>query len=559
MSEPAERQQDEPDRGTVPGTVAGGVLVLLSITLIGILVVANAFVLDVVLGRFDLTLVAILSGTEVVLVAGTLVCWPGLRPAVRWHWLEVLGMLAVGGVFLAHAIYLAPADGMPVSFSVDCSHQHLLVNYIYQHDSFPDNVTYLYIYDDYPVGPSALAAFLAQLLGVLPAQTMYPFAALLVAVQVMLAYGISLELLPRSPESQVWAAVAMLMVFLVYSYSVRVFAANFYSNMILGDLIVLLALWMTVVRERLHSLLVAGITLGLALGCLNSYPVWLPFVVLPLIASMLRDRRMLLRRRLAVVSIVAGVIAILAIIAVVDQWDFITWFTPSRDRRLMPSVESLGGVLLVFVAWGVWAWFRNWKRLPGFTLFLVIDAALVVALYGAAILDKLTLYIPDKTFYFNVFIFLVLVAWGLDQAWRRWGSAGRLKDWMAGVALILVALGVGVGVDLWFPRPADYPITLDEYRVAYQVSQEIPDAEFTYLVRTAATFYWIYGCTLNHTHDLTEQFQRWQANVPTYEGWIKDDATPRQAFVSNLTKLPQDGQWRILIQSGDSGVIEKIH
>jgi hypothetical protein len=533
------------------------VLALLSITLIGILVVANAFALDVALGEFDLAWVAVMSGIEVASVAGALLLWPRLRPAVRWHWLEILGMLAVGGVFLAHAIYLAPADGMPVSFSVDCSHQHLLVNYIYQHDSFPDNVAYLYIYDDYPVGPSTLAAFLAHLLGVLPAQTMYPLAALLVAAQVMLAYGIGLELLPRSPGSHLWAAGAAFMVFLVYSYSVQVFAGNFYSNMILSDLIVLLALWTTVVREWLHPLVVAGVTLGLAFGCLNSYPAWLPFVVFPLVASMVIDRRMSIRRRVALVGVVVVVTAILAAIAVVDQWSFITWFAPTRARQLMPGLESLGGVLLVFIACGVWVWLRSWRRLLGFTLFLVIDAALVFALYGAAILDKLTLYIPDKTFYFNVFIFLVLVALGLDWAWRRWGPAGKPKGWMAAVALILVALMVGVGTDLWFPRPADYPITLDEYRVAYRVSQEMPDAEFTYLVRTAATFYWIYGCTLNHTHDLTEQFERWQAHVPTYEGWMQDSAAPRRAIVSDLTTLPQDGRWRPLIRSGKSGMIEK--
>jgi len=375
---------------------------------------------------------------------------------------------------------------------------------------------------------------------------------------VMLAYGISLELLPRSPTSHVLAALAVLMVFCVYSYSVRVFAGNFYSNMILGDLIVLFALWVTAVRERLHPLVAAGLMLGLAFGCLNSYPAWLPFVALPLIVSLLADRRMSARQRVALVGVVSAIMAILTAVAVVDQWNFITWFAPSRDRRLTPGLESLGGVFLVFVGLGAWAWLRTWKRLPGLTLFLVIDAALVVALYGAAIMDKLTLYIPDKTFYFNVFLFLVLAALGLDWAWRKLTPAITLKGWRAGAVLLALALAVGVGVNLWFPRPTEYPITLDEYRVAYQVSQEMPDAELTYLVRTATTFYWMYGCILNHTPDLTAQLQRWQANVPTYENWMQDAAAPRRAIVSDLTALPQDGRWRAIIRSGKSGLIEKV-
>ncbi|MFX1411392.1 MAG: hypothetical protein ACFFA6_13660 [Promethearchaeota archaeon] len=554
----AEQRTDQQDTLLRSRSVSGVVLILLGVVLLSILAVGNALVLDALLGQFHLTWLAVMLGVEVVCIAGVLIRWPELRPTVRWRWLEVMGMIAVGGAFLIHAVYLAPSDLMPVSFSVDCSHQHLLVNYIYQNNGFPDNVDYLYIYDDYPVGPSALTAFLAHLTGVLPAQTMYLLAALFVTTQVMLAYGISFELLPRYPASYVLAALATLMIFLVYPYSVQVFAGSFYSNMIMGDLIVVLALWATAVRERLHPLLTTGITLILVLGCLNSYPAWLPFVVVPLVMSILLDQRMSVRRRAIIAGAVLILTVILAVVAIIDQWDFIAWFAPSRDRRLTPDWQSLGGIFLLFVGWGFWTLLRTWKQYFGLTLFLITNAALVVTLYGVAIMDMLTLYIPDKTFYFNVFLFTVLAALGLERAWSGFARARGLRGWIACVTMIVLAVAVAIGANAWFPPPNAYPITLDEYRVAYQTSQEMPDVTLTYLVDTNATFYWIYGCILNHTHDLVARNKQWQDNRPTYESWIQDAAAPGRAIVSDLTALPQDGRWRVIIQSGNSGVIEKV-
>ena len=539
-------------------SVSGAVLLLLTTTLLGILTVGNAFVLDVVIGQFRLAWLAVMLCFEAMSIAVALILWPGLRPVVRWQWLEIVGMIVVGGAFLAHAIHLAPADLMPVSPSVDCSHQHLLVNYIYQHNRFPDGVNYLYIYDDYPVAPSALAALLAHLVGVLPAQTMYPLAALFVTTQVMLAYGTSIELLPRHSSNYVLAMLATLMIFLVYPYSVHVFAERLYSNMVMGNLIVLFALWATAVRERLHPVLIAGVTIHLVFGCLNSYPAWSPFVAAPLFMSALLDRRMSVPKRWALVGIMLIITMVLTVIAVVDQWNFITWFAPSRARQLTPDWQSLGGVFLILVGWGIWTLIRTWKQHFGLTLFLIIDAILVMTLYGVAVMDKLTLYIPDKTFYFNVFLFTVLAALGLNRAWEKLAPTIKPKNWVSCAMMIVLALAVVAGVNFWFPRPTVYPITLDEYRVAYQVAQEMPDVELTYLVRTNTTFYWIYGCILNHTHDLTMQSEQWQANVPTYESWIQDAAAPSRAIVSDLTTLPQDGHWRVVIRSGNSGMIENV-
>jgi len=481
-------------------SVSGAVLLLLTTTLLGILTVGNAFVLDVVIGQFRLAWLAVMLCFEAMSIAVALILWPGLRPVVRWQWLEIVGMIVVGGAFLAHAIHLAPADLMPVSPSVDCSHQHLLVNYIYQHNCFPDGVNYLYIYDDYPVAPSALAALLAHLVGVLPAQTMYPLAALFVTTQVMLAYGTSIELLPRHSSNYVLAMLAALMIFLVYPYSVHVFAERLYSNMVMGNLMVLFALWATAVRERLHPVLIAGVTIHLVFGCLNSYPAWSPFVAAPLFMSALLDRRMSVPKRWALVGIMLIITMVLTVIAVVDQWNFITWFAPSRARQLTPDWQSLGGVFLILVGWGIWTLIRTWKQHFGLTLFLIINATLVMTLYGVAVMDKLTLYIPDKTFYFNVFLFTVLAALGLNRAWEKLAPTIKPKDWVSCAVMIVLALAVVVRVNFQFPRPTVYPITLDEYRVAYQVAQEMPDVELTYLVRTNTTFYWIYGCILSLIH-----------------------------------------------------------
>ena len=533
-------------------------LILLSTILLGVLVVGNAFVLDGIVGHFRLTWVALVLIVEVASMAGALFFWPSLRPAVRWDWLEIVGMMVVGGVFIAHAIYLAPDDLMPVSSSVDCSNQHLLVNYIYQHNHFPSNVSYLYIYDAYPVAPSALAAFLARLMGVLPAQTMYPLAVLFVTAQVMLVFGTSLELLPRRPSSYILAAAAVLMIFFVYSYSIHVFAERFYSNMIMGDLIVLLTLWVTTVRKQLSPMLVAGVTVCLVFGILNSYPVWISFVAAPLIITVLLDQKLPVRRRWVLAIAVLIVTLALTVIAIVDQWDFITWFAPSRDYRLLPSWQSLGGAFLLLVAWGMGVVTWTWRQRSGFTLFFIIDIATVAALYGAAVMDKLSRYIPDKTFYFNVFLFTILVALGLNWVVERLPLVRKINSRMAFVTMIAIGVAMVAVVNYRFPRPNAYPITLDEYRVAYTVAQEMPDVELAYLVRTGTTFYWIYGAVLNRTHDLAAQSERWQANTPTYEKWIQDATAPNRAIVSSLVMLPQDRHWRIVIRSGNSGVIEKV-
>lgn len=563
-------------------------LVLLATTLTGLLVVANAFLLDAILGRFRLLWLVALLLLELGAVSAALWLRPSLRPAVRWQPLEILGILMVGAVFLAHALLRGPSDLMPVSFSVDAPHQHLLVNYIYQNGSFPDDVGYLYIYDDYPVTPSAWAAFGARVLGVLPGRTMSPLTALLVAAQLVLVYGISVELLPRRPVSHVIATLAALASLLPYQYTLGAFTESFFSNMIVGNLLVMLTMWVTVVRQRLHPAFTFGIVSLLVFGCLNSYPAWLPFVLIPGLASILLDRRMPKRRRLGTAGLMAGIAALLTLMAVLDQWDFITWFAPVRDRRLLPGWESLGGLFLLPVLGGLWILLREFRRLPGLALFLAIDLALVAALYTVALLDKLALYIPDKTFYFNVFVLAVLIALCLNWIWEQLvrvtthkthqrpvssqgephalgspiaGSQRRESPWntlIAGVAIVAVCVSTLLLINRHHPAQSAYPITLDEYRVGYQLAATNPDAQVTFLVRNNMTFYWLYGSLLNRTEDLDEQRKRWQAEVPSYEDWIQDSASPAWAMVSNLNDIPQDGLWREVIRSGDCAVIEKI-
>jgi hypothetical protein len=570
-----------------PGSVSGPVLVQLGATLLGVLTVGNAYLLNAIVGAFNLLWLASMLILEMALIAGILIWKRSLRPTVCWNGLEIFGMLVVGAIFLVHAIYLAPSDLMPVSFSVDNAHQHLLTNYIYQNNKFPDGAEYLYIFDSYPVAPSALAALSSQLFGLLPAQTLYPLAALLVAAQMMMGYGVSVELLPRRPASYVLATLASFSIFLAYQYSVQVFAERFYANMIMGDLLVLLTLWLVTVRDKLHPLLSAGVGLILVFGCLNSYPAWLPFVIIPILASTLLDRSMSVRQRLVVAGVVGGITALLTIGAIVDQWDFITWFAPVRDRRLTPSWGSLGGVFVLLAAWGLVVLVQNWRRMVGFALFVAIDFALVAAFYAVALLDLLALYIPDKTFYANVFVLAVLVALSLNWFWKRLTLAaiGRsrasIKDGfeatasrigasapnrrtlllgesqVAGSIMLVAGLAAVVLLNWRYPSPDLYPITLDEYRVAYQVSQEMPDEELVYLVRNHVTFYWIYGCVLNHTEDLSAQSERWESDTPTYHGWIQDSEAPRRAIVSDLRNLPQDGFWREVIRFGNSGLIEK--
>jgi hypothetical protein len=151
----------------------------------------------------------------------------------------------------------------------------------------------------------------------------------------------------------------------------------------------------------------------------------------------------------------------------------------------------------------------------------------------------------------------VLVGLGLDWIWDRLAAARPGRAPIAG--LMTVALGVvAVVYANWrVPSPETYPISLSEYRVAYRLAEEMPDAEITYLVRTPATFYWIYGCILNHTSDVEQQTERWQAEMPTYDAWIQDATAPRRAMVSDLAALPADSRWREVFRAGDSALIEK--
>jgi hypothetical protein len=327
--------------------------------------------------------------------------------------------------------------------------------------------------------------------------------------------------------------------------------------MIMGDLIVLLALWVVVVRDKLHPSFTVALAIGLVYGCLASYPAWLPFVILPILASLMLDSRMPVRKRLISAGVASGITAVLAVLAIIEQWNFITWFAPVRDRRLLPGWESLSAVLLLASGWGIWVLIRSWKQRFGFALFLTIDLLLVVALYGIALLDRLALYIPDKTFYFNIFVLAMLAALSFNWLWDRLPRARLQKDWVAALLVLGICLAAVAWVNSQIQSPSVYPITLDEYRVAYQTRQQMPDAELTYLVRTQTTHYWIHGCILNHTHNVVEQNEQWQARRPTYEDWIQETPQNNHALVSDLTSLPQDGRWREVIRVGNSGLIEK--
>ena len=124
--------------------------------------------------------------------------------------------------------------------------------------------------------------------------------------------------------------------------------------------------------------------------------------------------------------------------------------------------------------------------------------------------------------------------------------------------MVAVCVSALLLINKHHPPQSAYPITLDEYRVGYELARAYPDAQVTFLVRNNMTFYWLYGSLLNRTHDLEAQRKLWQAEMPSYQGWIQDPASPSLAMVSNLNDIPQDGLWRELIRSGNSVVIEKI-
>ena len=549
--------ENHDDAASERRSVSGTVFVLLTLVLLASLTVANALILNALAGRFELLWLLLLLGVESVIAVVAMVLQPQLRPSVRWQGLEIVGALVVGGVFLAHAAYLTPPSWMPVSFSVDCSHQHLLVDYIYQHEAFPDGVDYLYIYDDYPVAPSALAAFMARATRLLPVRMMHPLAVFFVAAQCVIAYGTVLELLPVRRSNPVLGVLASFTVFLAYPYSVGGFADRFYSNMMMGDLIVSLSLWLAVVRKRLHPLIVSAAIVLLGVACLNSYPAWIPFVTVPFLALTLIDKTLPMRGRLAHTGSVLAVTGLAGIAALVDQWDFLTWFAPTRGRLLPSSLTAVAGPSLVLAALGAWYLARDRRRLSSFAWFLVVDIVLVATLYAAGVLDLVSLYIADKTFYFNVFVLAVLTGLGLT-AIREWiDIRWTIDSWLWYGILVALGLVVAVGLNAAHPSPSSYPITLDEYQVGYQVARNGPEQELTYLVRHATAFYWIYGCILGNTHDLSDRAEQWTTDPPTYQTWIEGQDQTGKALVSDVSVLPQEGPWRVVLRSGNSAVIER--
>jgi len=538
-------------------SVSGTIFVLLTVVLLASLTVANALILNALAGRFRPLCLVLLLSLESVVTVVAIVLRPQLLPALRWRGLEIAGALVVGGVFLAHAAHLSPRSWMPVSFSVDCSHQHLLVDYIHQHEAFPNGVDYLYIYDDYPVAPSALAAFMARAMGLLPVRMMHPLAVFFVAAQCVIAYGTVLELLPFRRSNPVLGVLASLTVFLAYPYSVGVFADRFYSNMMMGDLIVSLSLWLAVVRKRLHPLIVSVVTVLLGIACLNSYPAWIPFVTVPFLALTLIDERLPVRARLAHTGSVVAVTGLAGIAALVDQWDFLTWFAPTRGRLFPSSLKAVGGPSLVLVALGAWYLARDWRRLSGFAWFLLLDIVIVAILYGAGLLDLVSLYIADKTFYFNIFVLAILTGLGLCAIRECLDIRWIVDNWLWCGILLALGLVLTLGVNGAHPSPSSYPITLDEYRVGYQVAAKGPEQELTYLVRHATSFYWLYGCVLGNTHDLPDRAEQWTTDPPTYQTWIGGKDQTKKALVSDVSALPQEGPWHIVLRSGNCAVIER--
>jgi hypothetical protein len=477
------------------------------------------------------------------------------RPALTSFTLIVLGTFA-------WLMWRARPDFLPTGTGSDLAHHLALLAYIEQHWRLPNDPAlgaYLGEMADYTPGSHLLAALAGAWLRRDALHVVHAVVTCTVALKAGVVFLIARRLLPAGVPRIPFACMAVVLLWLPYTYFVGSFTEQSFLAQVVSELFAVGMWWALVVWDAQPAAWAAAL-FGLAgATAFLTWPIWTGPLTLMLAAITLVHRDVTWTRRLRDVAIATLPIAVVAAMhgvrhpngfQMVGTGGFAIWPTPAELGWTFTTLSAAG---VLFSA--------TQRRARTVTLLLAATALQAMALVvtarhaGAA-----APYLALKMFYLAIYPLTVAIALTAAAVWRavpgvaRGSRRAELMAWtLVGVIAIAVARPLA-------QRPRVKPVVTQPAFLAAQWTRAHMSSDCVdYLVSDGYTAYWLHlavfgnpraaGRTLDE-----DTFEPKKAIVR----WILPNGLP-YAIADDFDALPRDIRTNVdvLAQFGPAAVVKR--
>jgi hypothetical protein len=478
----------------------------------------------------------------------------------------VLALVTVG--VLLYLLWLGWPSLLPVGTTVDAVHQYGLAQYIRDSGKLPIHATELRanLQDglEYPPAFVTLVALLAGLLRADVVYLLYPVAALCVALSCGATFALASLLLKGQPWRLILAGLAAAFTLIPYGYTIESITSQNYFAMVLGQLLLLFALYFLLnwqQRTAPSSAFYFALTLA---ALLIDYPTWALIPAAAFGVVVLFQKNLRWRNRLIYLAAVGLPVLLLALLFLKDRLSVGLGTVANEGDVLLPDLGRYSWPVVILAAFGLFIALSKRATQP-LALYAGLLASeglgfyLLKSLFGSG-----SYYSVYKLFYPAVFLLALLAVIGLDwllQLLIKPTSETRNKVtplFLAQCILGLLVLSLTIS-GLWSHTQRDFSVlTPDMVKVGQwgEAKLKLDPYAVAYNLPPGTSVYWMQVGFFKQPQGNRAKLLL-ISDPTTFPQWFYNPESEKYFLTDKLSQVNLDERMSLLYHSGDTGILTR--
>ncbi len=485
--------------------------------------------------------------------------WLWLRRAAASDWPASAASSAIAVGTFACLMIRARPDFLPTGTGSDLAHHLALLAFIERHWHLPhDPVLGAYLGEmiDYTPGFHLLAVLAGSWFRRDALHAVHTLIALTAALKCVFVFLIARRLLPEGVPRLSFAAVAVLLLWLPYTFFAGSFMAQSFLSQVVSELFAVAMWWALVVWIAQPATGAMALFALFGVAAFLTWPIWVGPLAATLASIVLLRRQLAPRQRARDVVVALLPIAGVAVMYVSTRLVYGLGMVNAVGFAIWPGPHTLGWPFMLLAAAGL-GWSATDRRARSaavlFGFIAVQGAALIV--FGRSS-GASAPYLSLKMAYLAIYPMAVAASALLALAWRealRPAVAARY-----GWAVIILAT-LAAGRSLLQAAPVKPVVTQPVFLAGDWARTHLPPACIDYLVADGYTGYWLHLAVLGNPRAAgraldNDTFEPAKATVR----WILPGGLP-YAIAGDFDALPRDIRTNVdvLARFGPAAVLQR--
>ena len=462
------------------------------------------------------------------------------------------------GTFACLMIRARP-DFLPTGTGSDLAHHLALLAFIERHWRLPhDPVLGAYLGEmiDYTPGFHLLAVLAGAWIRRDALHAVHALIALTAALKCGFVFLIARRLLPEGVPRVVFAAVAVLLLWLPYTFFAGSFMAQSFLSQVVSELFAVAMWWALVVWIAQPGAGAMALFALFGVAAFLTWPIWVGPLAATLAFVVLSRRELAVRQRVRDLVVALLPIAGVAAIYVSTRLVYGLGMVNAVGFAIWPGPRTLGWPFLLLAAGGL-GWSATDRRARSAAVLFGFIAAQGIALIVFGRSSGATApYLSLKMAYLAIYPMAIAASALLALAWRA-TLRPAVSARYAWAAVILAALAAGRS--LMQAAPVKPVVTQPVFLAGDWARTHLPPACVDYLVADGYTAYWLHLAVLGNPRAAgraldNDTFEPPKATVR----WILPGGLP-YAIAGDFEALPRDIRTNVdvLARFGPAAVVKR--